>query len=87
MGDDESHAEITLTVLKEAHIYKLPPRPNAGGWRCQDWPKTNFIFQARVKIVARGAQCTVRLEDPKCAPCETPPYPKPRTSLARRRVL
>ena len=62
MGDDE-HTEITLSTLREAHVYKLPPRPSAGGWKCQEWPKGNHIFTARVKIVARGAQCMVRFED------------------------
>lgn len=60
MGDA---IELTLSVLKEAHVYKLPARPSAGGWLCQQWPKTNHIFSGRVKIVARGDQCTIRLEN------------------------
>ena len=43
--------------------YKLPPRPSAGGWQCQQWPKENHIFAARVVIVALGSQCTIRLVD------------------------
>ncbi|KAL1511502.1 hypothetical protein AB1Y20_006299 [Prymnesium parvum] len=60
----DEHTELTLSVLSQAHVYKLPPRPSSGGWRCQDWPKTNHIFTARVRIVACGAKCTIRLEDP-----------------------
>ena len=56
--------ERTLSVLREAHVYTLPPRPGAGGYRCQDWPKTNHIFTGRVRIVAKGDLCTVRLENP-----------------------
>ena len=63
MGDDNEHTEITLSTLREAHVYKLPPRPSAGGWKCQEWPKGNHIFTARVKIVAQGEKCMVRFED------------------------
>ena len=54
--------ERTLTVLRECHVYTLPPRPH-GGFRCQDWPKTSHIFSGRVRVVTRGTACTVKLED------------------------
>ena len=54
--------ERTLAVLRECHVYTLPPRPH-GGFRCQDWPKTSHIFSGRVRIVTKGIQCTVKLED------------------------
>uniref|UniRef100_A0A7S0JDF0 NECAP PHear domain-containing protein n=1 Tax=Calcidiscus leptoporus TaxID=127549 RepID=A0A7S0JDF0_9EUKA len=53
----------TLSLLPEAHVYKLPPRPSAGGWRCQEWPKTSHIFTGRCRITAWGDDCTVALED------------------------
>ena len=60
---DEEHTERTLTVLRECHVYTLPPRPAASGWKCQDWPKTSHVFTGRVRVVAKGDQCTVKLED------------------------
>eukprot|EP00965_Chrysotila_dentata_P189002 6173077-Pleurochrysis_carterae.AAC.1 len=59
----EEAVERTLCLLRQAHVYKLPPRPSAGGWRCQEWPKTNHIFSGRVRVLARGDVCNVQLED------------------------
>ncbi len=56
--------EHTLAIIKTAHVYKLPPRPSGGAWICQNWPKDNHIFTGRVRVVALGEVCTVRLEDP-----------------------
>jgi len=63
MADDET-AERTLTMLRQAHLYSLPPRPSAGGHRCQNWPKSSHIFTGRVRVVSAGKQATVRIEDP-----------------------
>ena len=61
--DESATIERTLTMVREAHVYSLPPRPSAGGWRCQDWPKSSHIFSGRVRVVAAGDACTVLLED------------------------
>ena len=69
MGDSEA-TEITLARLPansdgRAHVYKLPPRPDARGWKCQEWPKESHIFAARVNITAKGDVCTIKLIDPE----------------------
>ena len=56
MTDAES-TEVVLARLPSnglAHIYKLPPRPDARGWNCQAWPKENHIFAAKVHICAKA---------------------------------
>ncbi len=60
---EDEHTERTLSVIKQCHVYTLPPRPAASGWKCQEWPKTNHIFTGRVRIVSKGSECTVKLED------------------------
>ena len=60
-ADDEPAR--TLSVYREAHVYTLPPRPSAGGWRCQDWPKSSHIFSGRVRVAATGDLCEILLED------------------------
>ena len=58
-------SEYTLARLPKtglAHVYKLPPRPDARGWQCQAWPKENHIFTGVVRIVACGEAVTIRLE-------------------------
>ena len=62
-SDAPEAVEHTLSVLPQAHVYKLPPRPSAGGWQCQQWPKESHIFSGKVVIVAVGSKCTVRLID------------------------
>lgn len=61
--EEAADVEHTLSILPTAHVYKLPPRPSAGGWQCQQWPKENHIFSGKVIIVAQGSKCTIRLVD------------------------
>uniref|UniRef100_A0A7S0Q1S2 NECAP PHear domain-containing protein n=1 Tax=Coccolithus braarudii TaxID=221442 RepID=A0A7S0Q1S2_9EUKA len=53
----------TLSLFPEAHVYKLPPRPSAGGYRCQEWGKGSHIFTGRVRVTALGDDCIIALED------------------------
>jgi len=64
MTEDDEAIEHTLTQIAQAHLYSLPPGPRpAGGYRCQDWPKSSHIFTGRVRVVATGPKCTIRIED------------------------
>ena len=35
--EDTDVIERVRCVIKDAHVFKLPPRPTAGGWRGADW--------------------------------------------------
>lgn len=59
---DEDEAEHVLLVVREVLLYKLPPRPAASGYRCQDWPKESFLFQGRLRVTAVGPRCAVLFE-------------------------
>ena len=63
LGSDVSeHTLARLPSSGLAHIYKLPPRPDASrGWQCQQWPKENHIAAVRVEIVAKGEACSIKL--------------------------
>lgn len=61
---DIAEAERTLLVCREVLIYKLPPRASAAGHKAQDWPKENWLFTGRLRIVAVGEQATLIIEDP-----------------------
>lgn len=56
--------EQTLYVCREANVFRLPPRVGAGGYRSGDWRIADKIFTGRVKVIAKGDDCEVRLEDP-----------------------
>ncbi|KAJ1636035.1 hypothetical protein T492DRAFT_419204 [Pavlovales sp. CCMP2436] len=60
---DEWESERTLLIVREVLVYKLPPRPGVAGYRCQDWPKTSFLFQGRLRMTALGSKCSILLED------------------------
>lgn len=57
--------EFTLFVAKEVDLYKIPPRPNAGGYRSGEWKVADKIFTAKCKVVARGDDLEIKLEDPQ----------------------
>eukprot|EP00026_Physarum_polycephalum_P001563 Phypoly_transcript_01565.p1 GENE.Phypoly_transcript_01565~~Phypoly_transcript_01565.p1 ORF type:complete len:546 (-),score=84.07 Phypoly_transcript_01565:1662-3230(-) len=61
MGDDY---EQTLLILKECFVYRIGPRPNAAGYKAQDWDPTKFIWSGRLVIVEKGDKCTIKFEDP-----------------------
>lgn len=53
--------ERVRCVIKDAHVFKLPPRPTAGGWRGADW--TEEVWQGTVKVVERDDSTMVLLVD------------------------
>lgn len=56
--------EQILCIIKECHVYKIPPRASATGYKAEDW-EGNLIWTGRCKVMARGENCEIRLEDPK----------------------
>ncbi len=55
--------EQTLFIAREATVYRIPPRPAAGGHRSGDWKVADKIFTGRLRVIAKGDLCEVRLED------------------------
>jgi hypothetical protein len=59
--EDEDTVESCRCVITEAHVFKLPPNPTAGGWRGADW--ADEVWQGTVKVVERGEMTLVLLVD------------------------
>ena len=53
--------ERVRCVIRDAHVFKLPPRPTSGGWRGADW--RDEVWQGTVKVVERGQSTLVLLVD------------------------
>lgn len=53
--------ERVRCVIKDTHVFKLPPRPTSGGWRGADW--RDEVWQGTVKVVERGDMTLVLLVD------------------------
>eukprot|EP01116_Phalansterium_solitarium_P018722 TRINITY_DN5067_c0_g1_i1.p2 TRINITY_DN5067_c0_g1~~TRINITY_DN5067_c0_g1_i1.p2 ORF type:complete len:250 (+),score=63.08 TRINITY_DN5067_c0_g1_i1:80-829(+) len=60
----DEYVETTLAILKECFVYKIPVRSSAAGYKAQDWNVEQFIWTGRLRVVALGPQCIIRLEDP-----------------------
>eukprot|EP00529_Nitzschia_sp_RCC80_P028520 CAMPEP_0113486096 /NCGR_PEP_ID=MMETSP0014_2-20120614/24821_1 /TAXON_ID=2857 /ORGANISM="Nitzschia sp." /LENGTH=259 /DNA_ID=CAMNT_0000379759 /DNA_START=1265 /DNA_END=2044 /DNA_ORIENTATION=- /assembly_acc=CAM_ASM_000159 len=58
---DPDVIERVRCVIKDAHVFKLPPRPTSGGWRGADWK--DEVWQGTVKVVERGDVTLVLLVD------------------------
>jgi hypothetical protein len=58
---DPDVIERVRCVIKDAHVFKLPPRPTSGGWRGADW--RDEVWQGTVKVVERGDMTLVLLVD------------------------
>jgi adaptin ear-binding coat-associated protein 1/2 len=58
---DTEVIERVRCSIPDAHIFKLPPRPNAGGWRGADWDKE--VWMGTLKVVERGDLTVILLVD------------------------
>ena len=59
--EDPELVERVRCVINDAHVFKLPPRQTAGGWRGGDWDTE--VWQGMVKVVERGDLTVVLLVD------------------------
>lgn len=59
--DDPEVIERVRCSIPDAHVFKLPPRQTAGGWRGADWGKE--VWQGTLKVVERGDLTVILLVD------------------------
>nr|CAG4652254.1 EOG090X0G5X [Triops cancriformis] len=55
--------ENVLLVKPEAFVFKIPPRTTNRGYRAADWNLAAPDWTGRLRIVAKGDECTLKLED------------------------
>mmetsp|Transcript_7977 Transcript_7977/g.17316 ORF Transcript_7977/g.17316 Transcript_7977/m.17316 type:complete len:370 (-) Transcript_7977:370-1479(-) len=53
--------ERVRVVIKDAHVFKLPPRVSAKGWRGADW--VDKVWQGTLKVMERGDVTLILLVD------------------------
>ncbi|RUO96009.1 hypothetical protein BC936DRAFT_142801 [Jimgerdemannia flammicorona] len=45
-------------------VYRIPPRQSSKGYRAADWGDMEaFLWKGRLRIISKGNQCFIRLED------------------------
>eukprot|EP00906_Rhabdomonas_costata_P000145 RCo000198 len=52
----------TLLDVDDCHVFKLPPRQSAAGYKAEEWEGCH-IWTGKCKVLAKGEICEVRLED------------------------
>jgi hypothetical protein len=57
--EDPEVIERVRCTIHDAHVFKLPPRVTAGGWRGADWDQE--VWQGTLKVVERGDLTVVLL--------------------------
>eukprot|EP00210_Caulerpa_lentillifera_P006333 g6049.t1 len=55
--------ERTLFICTDIHVYGIPPRPAAGGYRSGEWKTVDEIFKGRLRFVSLGQEAEIRFED------------------------
>ncbi|XP_013786483.1 NECAP-like protein CG9132 [Limulus polyphemus] len=55
--------ERVLLVKQEVFIYKIPPRTSNRGYRAADWKLDSPDFTGRLRIVTKGSECILKIED------------------------
>jgi adaptin ear-binding coat-associated protein 1/2 len=63
MSASDDQIEQTLFIAREANVYRIPPRPGAGGHRSGEWKVADKLFTGRLRVISKGDICEVRLED------------------------
>jgi adaptin ear-binding coat-associated protein 1/2 len=59
--EDPEVIERVRCSIPDTHVFKLPTRKSAGGWRGADWDQE--VWQGTLKVVERGALTVILLLD------------------------
>jgi hypothetical protein len=54
--------EYTLFETPKCHVFKLPPKKSAAGYKAEEWEGHN-IWSGQCKVVSTDEQCFIRLVD------------------------
>ncbi|KAJ3136571.1 hypothetical protein HK100_001513 [Physocladia obscura] len=60
---DDDRYESVLLVIRECTAYRIPPRNSAKGYKAADWDVNSFLWKGRLRIIAKGDDCFINLED------------------------
>ncbi|CAH0382331.1 unnamed protein product [Bemisia tabaci] len=73
--------ESVLLIKSEAFVFKIPPRASNRGYRASDWNLQEPQWVGRMRLVAKGKDCILKLEDKMSgelfAQCPIDVYPGP----------
>ena len=54
----------TLFVVRQCHVYRVPPRTSAAGYRAAEWGDASQpLWTGRMRVLEHADTCEIRLED------------------------
>ncbi|KAI9013233.1 adaptin ear-binding coat-associated protein 1 NECAP-1 [Gaertneriomyces semiglobifer] len=56
--------ESVLLLIPECFVYRIPSRATSRGYRASDWDVNQHLWTGRLRIVSKGDNAFIRLEDP-----------------------
>lgn len=81
MSSDTSEYERVVLVKPEVFVYRIPVRTTNRAYRAADWKLDAPDWTGRMRIVAVGAKCIIKLEDKNSgelfAACPVEAFPSP----------
>ncbi|KAL6975917.1 hypothetical protein U1Q18_024712 [Sarracenia purpurea var. burkii] len=57
--------ELVLFQVSECYVYLIPPRKTAASYRADEWNVNKWAWEGTLKVVSKGEECIIRLEDKK----------------------
>ncbi|XP_015936466.1 uncharacterized protein At1g03900 [Arachis duranensis] len=64
-GEDTEPVELVLFQVSECYVYIIPPRKTASSYRADEWDVNKWAWEGILKVVSKGEECIIRLEDKK----------------------
>ncbi|XP_011098030.1 uncharacterized protein LOC105176814 [Sesamum indicum] len=61
----EEALELVLFHVSECYVYLIPPRKTAASYRADEWNVNKWAWEGTLKVVTKGEECIIRLEDKK----------------------
>ncbi|CAI9757251.1 unnamed protein product [Fraxinus pennsylvanica] len=61
--EEEEAIELVLFQVSECYVYLIPPRKTAASYRADEWNVNKWAWEGTLKVISRGEECIVRLED------------------------
>ncbi|KAL0300363.1 UNVERIFIED_CONTAM: hypothetical protein Sangu_3124200 [Sesamum angustifolium] len=61
----EEALELVLFHVSECYVYLIPPRKTAASYRADEWNVNKWAWEGTLKVVSKGEECIIRLEDKK----------------------
>ncbi|KAK4420917.1 Adaptin ear-binding coat-associated protein 2 [Sesamum alatum] len=61
----EEAIELVLFHVSECYVYLIPPRKTAASYRADEWNVNKWAWEGTLKVVSKGEECIIRLEDKK----------------------